>query len=425
MLSSASRNGHLQPLADVCGTLLDLPRVLVDDRAAMAFNHTELPETELGPAVVKAVGAAAPPPMRMMVARGLAPLGPRDLLVALYHLWVGDNEKLRDEAGKTVTTLPPNLLQGALQDAALPAGVLDFVARRLHDNEAVLTGVVAHKNVHDETLVGVARSCPDNVCDVLADNQTRWVACPAIVEALYQNKNCRMSVAHRMVEFAVREGIELKLANIEEIRQALGNAAAPDPKRDALFRAAEEAVDVELDVDAAPFAQTEDDPLGDLLDDDFELPLEEDVKEVVPQTAEKEEVNENSQAAIQALSPMEKIRLAMLGGAFARGILVKDNNKSVAMAAIKSPKVKESEVTGMCMNRSLHPEVIRYITTRRDWVKLYTVKLNLVLNPKTPLQSAMTYLGHLHASDVKKVSRSHNIPAGVKQAARRKLSQRQ
>jgi hypothetical protein len=69
-------------------------------------------------------------------------------------------------------------------------------------------------------------------------------------------------------------------------------------------------------------------------------------------------------------------------------------------------------------------EVIRYIAKRREWIKLYQVKLNLVLNAKTPMNDAMSLLGHLYPHDVRKVSRSKNIPSALAQAAKRKEGQR-
>src|SRR5690606_30950543 len=65
-----------------------------------------------------------------------------------------------------------------------------------------------------------------------------WLRFPAIVEALYQNPNCRMSVIHRVLELAVRQGIDVRLPNMEEIRSEIGNGVPPDPSRDALFREA-------------------------------------------------------------------------------------------------------------------------------------------------------------------------------------------
>jgi hypothetical protein len=196
----------------------------------MAFAHAPLEATELGPVAGKFVGAEAPPKMRKMAAAGLAPLPPRDMLVALYQLWA-TNDEHADVAGKTVEGLPAAVLDGALADSKLPPGVLDLLGRKFARNDVVLTKVVRHARVDDETLIGVARVCPESVCDVLADNETRWLACPAIVTSLYNNRHARMSVIHRMIELAERQRVELTLPAMDEIRQALAESGPVDESR--------------------------------------------------------------------------------------------------------------------------------------------------------------------------------------------------
>lgn len=426
----------------------------------MAFQHRPLSEAELGPGVWKVVRPGAPAPLQGMVARGLAPLPPRDLVVALYQLWVTNAPDLSEQAARTVEGLPMPMLAGALGDPGLPPGVLDFIARKLPRKVEVLEVVVRHSQVDDETLLGMSRICPEPICDLLADNQSRWLRQPAIVEALYQNPNCRMSVAQRMIELAVREGLELKLPNIEEIKQAIASRANPredesSEEDDHEFRqlaqrviegqdrvvervqdaaAQDELGEAELEAEEEP----SDEDLAELAGLDAALASaarqeaadadadedEEDDGAPVEAADERPQIKGDRVSQISKLSPMKKIRLALIGNAFERGVLIRDANKAVCMSAIKSPRVKENEVVNYCANRSLSHDVVRYIATRRDWTKLYAVKLNLVLNPKTPMASAMTFLAHLHAHDVRKVAHSRNIPNALAVAAKRRMAKR-
>jgi hypothetical protein len=402
------------------------------------------------------VRPGAPAPLQGMVARGLAPLPPRDLVVALYQLWVTNVPDLADQAAKTVIGLPPKLLGAALSDPGMPPGVLDFVGRKLPRQLEALEAIVRHPAVHDQTLVGLSRVCPESICDLLSENQDRWLRCPAIVESLYQNPNCRMSVAQRMIELAVREGLDLALPNIEEIKQAIfagssePQSAAEVAADDEQFRQAAQrviagqdqvvermvaaAVDEEVDPDAVVLEdpQEVDEVLAALeaaldqgADDELELPLQADAPPpAAAPGADKPEVKGERVTIISKLSMMKKIRLAIMGNAFERAVLIRDSNKAVCLSAIKSPRVKENEVVAYCANRSLAHDVIRYIAGRREWTKLYSVKLNLVLNPKTPMSSAMALLSHLHAHDVRKVAHSRNIPSSLATAARRKMDQR-
>ncbi len=416
-----------------------------------AFAHRTLEQAEAGPGVWRVVGPDAPAPLRGMVARGLAPLPPRDLLVALYQIWVSNDPDLATVAAKTLEGLPPAILNGALDDPALPAGVLDLLGRKLPRNVDVLDRVVRHRQVADETLGGIARICPDPICDVLADNQERWSRYPAIVEALYQNPNCRMSVVHRMLEFAVRENIDVRLPNMDEIRAALAESSA-EPERDDMFRqataglqqshakaiehvvaaGAADTVDLDSLSDDVPagfdlealLAQTATDDLSLPLDAEQDAPVDEAVQQAAVAAVERATGGQGLFFTISKLKPMEKMRLALIGGSFERFVLVRDSNKAVAMSAIKSPKVNDNEVVGYAANRTLAREVISYISKRREWTKMYSIQLHLVLNPKTPMATAMGFLGRLYPHDVKKVAFSKNIPSALATAARRKLEQR-
>lgn len=407
----------------------------------MAFAHASLEDAQLGPVAAKFVGEAAPPKMHKMVAAGLAPLPPRDLLVALYQLWVGNGEH-SERAGKTVEGLPDAVTEGALSDARLPAGVIDLLGRKLARNEKILGQVVRHANVDDETLIGVSRVCPERICDVLADNETRWLKCPAIVAGLYQNRHCRMSVVHRMIELAEREGVDLPLPAMDEIRIALAESGPPDEERDDMFKRVhstekavkEEAKLIDLlggaDVDDALELPEFADDDGELFDGelpDLDALAQAAAAEPSALAAEPEAQPLSKESRLQQIlqmRPMEKIRTAILGDKYDRSLLVRDSNKTVSMAAIRSPKVRDDEAVSYSANRSLAAEVVTYISNRREWVKLYSVKLNLVMNPKTPMARSMSLLAFLNNADVQKVARSKNIPSALATAAKRKVQSR-
>jgi len=418
----------------------------------LAFAHRVLEAEETGPAVWRLIGTDAPARMRGMVARGLAPLPPRDLVVALYQIWVANDPELSEVAANTVEGLPPGIVFGALDDPKLPPGVLDFLGRKLPRNADILERVVAHRGVADESLSGIARICPESVCDIIADNQERWLLHPPIVESLYQNPNCRMSVIHRVLELAVRENIQVRLPNMDEIRQALLEDSDVDPERDEVFKqvagaavqqthakviekvqsagAAEELDLDQLRDDVGAVDLDFDKMFSTTASDDLSLPFEDETASeqtpVLVPTPELEQKlgGDGKYVQISKLKPMEKIRLALLGSTFERFVLVRDSNKAVAMSAIKSPRVNENEATAYAANRTLSRDIIGYIAKRRDWTKLYSIQINLVLNPKTPLAIAMNLLQRLYPHDLKKVAFSKNIPSSLAVAARRRMDNR-
>jgi hypothetical protein len=103
---------------------------------------------------------------------------------------------------------------------------------------------------------------------------------------------------------------------------------------------------------------------------------------------------------------------------------MRDPNRMVAMAAIRSPRITDSEVLKAASNRSVSEDVIRYIANQRDLTKNYQVKLSLVQNPKCPVALSLKYLPLLNVDDLKHVAKSKNVPGALSTGARRLLQNR-
>ena len=86
------------------------------------------------------------------------------------------------------------------------------------------------------------------------------------------------------------------------------------------------------------------------------------------------------------MSVFQKIKLGRLGNKEARGLLVRDRNKVVALATITSPKVTDNEVVGFSQSRNVSDEVLRVIAQNRHWTRNYKVKMALATNPRCPLK---------------------------------------
>jgi hypothetical protein len=138
-------------------------------------------------------------------------------------------------------------------------------------------------------------------------------------------------------------------------------------------------------------------------------------------TAER---RENMTQMILKMSVPQKIRLAILGNREARKLLIHERNKVIATAVLRSPKLSVSEILHFAQERGTPEDVILTICKRRTWLKNYQIKLALVTNPKTPLPTAIQFLGHLHDKDLQSLSRNKNIPAGISQNAWQVLRKR-
>jgi len=108
-----------------------------------------------------------------------------------------------------------------------------------------------------------------------------------------------------------------------------------------------------------------------------------------------------------------------LGNREARDILVRDPNKMVALAAVRSPKIQEAEIDAISKSKHVCEEVLRQIASTKEWSKLYHIKFNLASNSKTPIPLVMQFLPHLREPDLRKLAKSKNISQVVATQARR------
>jgi len=362
-----------------------------------------IPLKELPPALHKFCDPGAPVPARLMAAKGLVPLGPEELLTVLYQLSHDETAQVSEAARSKCLELPEAIVGGALA-GALDVRVLDYYCDRYVEKEAYLQAILLNQRTAGESVARLARVASEQTCELIATNEQRLLAHPRIIEHLYNNKKARMSTATRAVELAVRNGIVLEgIAAYNEVVQAIQG----------------ELIIEEDGPTPADEAFVESLSIGEVLEEEGDF-FEDDIDDDDPRAEKRKSL----QFLMGRMSDSEKIRMALLGSSAHRAVLVRDSNKTVSMAAIKAPTVNDQEAIAYSANRSLSEDVIRYIASNRDWTKHYSVKLNLVHNPKTPLPKAMTFLTHLRLNDIKLVSRSKNVPQAIAQAAKQQVRKR-
>jgi len=64
------------------------------------------------------------------------------------------------------------------------------------------------------------------------------------------------------------------------------------------------------------------------------------------------------------------------GNASERLLLVRDKNRLVASAAIRSPKIQDNEIVMISNSRNVSDDVLRIIASNREWTQSHQVKLN-------------------------------------------------
>jgi hypothetical protein len=363
--------------------------------------------TKLPPAAQKILDPAAPLAMKNMAAKAIVPgLKPADLVVVVALLAAG-TDAVGETARQTLAKLPPPVLNGAL-GADLEPFVIDRLAELYLGDEAAMEKLLRMPRIANETVETAAAHSGERVAELIATNEQRLLAHPPIIERLYMNKSTRMSTADRIIELAVRNRLELTgIPAYKEVAIAIGQELiaepAPEPTPDDIL-----------------FKETLHE--GEALRFD---PASEDTHTVSDEG--EEEVADKFvplYARIGQMTIAQKIRVAMLGTAAERMLLLRDSNRLVAAAAIRSPLIQEPEVVRVSASRMVSEEVLRMVSINKDWIKNYQIKVNLVMNPRTPFAMAARLVPYLREHELKSISKSKNVTGPVAQAAKQQLSRK-
>jgi hypothetical protein len=355
-----------------------------------AAPDIELILASLGPAR-KFADPSSPVEGRLMAARGALPLPPQQIASVLFVLTLDPEAEVKEKAGESLANLPDRVIDATLSAAIHPA-VLAWCAPRFEELPERLEQIALNAATSDETFCMLAALPHRRIVDIAAANQPRLLRCPALVDALSENPAASQSTLDRVLEFlGVDVGDAAKSEEpLPEVPEPLANTADPD---------------------AAPID----------VDDESDLP---------PELTEDsdEEVDEKALASlsvrIDEMSVIEKIKLARFGNAEARSLLVRDRNKLVASAAVRSPKLTESEAITFAKARNVCDEVLRIISNSREWTKSYQVKMAIVSNPKSPLGTAIKFLNYLTDRDLRGLMRSRDVPGQISTHARRILGRK-
>ncbi len=375
-----------------------------------------LDESELSPAVQRLVGTQAPAAMKQMAARGLAPLPPRDLVVALYQLALVGDETIRTAAAASAGKLPDPVLKVALP-AALPPQVLHFLAQKLAGRREAVELLLRNRALPDASVEYLASACGPDELDIISQDEQRMLRFPAIIAALYMNPRARASMALRAVELAARNGVTVDIPGFEDVVASL-NGVTLTAADDADFLAV-----VPESVAMLPPAQQETgepDPVHMTQEEIEKAQAEEEAGLFVSGKTEVEKKKRFEDLAI----PLQ-IRAATMGNAFDRAVAIRSSIRTVSMAAARSPGLRINEVVKFAANRALHEDVIRYISNKKEWVQLASIKLALLNNNKTPLGTAMRFLAYVTARELKFLAKSKNIPGPLQKAAKDLVQKRE
>lgn len=329
------------------------------------------------------------PEFLSFASRGLLPIEQDDLVGVLAFLATNADATIASNARASLAELPPRVVAGFARDEKVDPDVLGALINAT-DDVAVLEALIRNRATRDETIRELARRTIPHLQEVIVINQERILRTPAILDALLENPLVSGDVRRRALEtreefFEKKSRIEAALASMEDETIALDAIAD-------LLAAAEQSEETE---------QTLHMPEG-----------EQDLEKV------------SVWLAILKMTVSDKVRCAFRGGMTERGILIRDRNRLVCTAVIRSPRITESEVEAIASMRNIEEEVLRILSLNRQWVQKYPIIHALVRNPKAPVGVVLPLINRLTLRDLKNLSGDRGVPEVVRTSARKLYGQR-
>lgn len=355
----------------------------------------------------------APLSIRQAAARGVLPIPQEELLAILVFLQNDSDESIRKSVQKTIAaSFDEEALKRIAENSSTPVEVFEFLGMPPLRAPVILEALIQNKQAPDSTIARLAALVGAGLMDLLLVNLMRLLRSPFILEALEKNSNQTPDIRRRLKE--IREEffekrntyIPIHRTKTEEklVAEAQEGAAEPPEPGSALVLYSEK---IEEGEDVMSLT------LRSLADDGM------------TETAESSEDERVSTIRrIATLTVAERVQEALKGGREERLILIRDSNRLVAEAVLDSPKISDSEVESFAQMKNVSEEVLRILSTRREFVKNYSVLRSLVRNPKTPLATSLGMLNRILTTDLKTLARDKNIPETLRKMAQRQFQLR-
>lgn len=392
---------------------------------------TDIPWDKLGiPDSLRGVVApTAPRPLRLSAARGALPATPEVTLGLLYVLACGDDAEVRETALTTLRNIPG--LVNVVNQRTHPK-VLELLATTRPDQE-LDARIMVIRGANDRTAVMIAARANAEHCEIFCENHERLLLTPEVLVALHQNPACADAPLERAIAFL---RMQQSLPKLPAHRPGQAPAAAPAP-------APVPVLDIEAEIEAALMGKPSPHlaersrlemfdldkyATGGLEGFDFTFKDDDDFSlDMLEEGADEgdADLSANIEKRIAAMSVGKKLKLAYLGNKSVRNILIRDRNKMVAVAVVKSGRLTDAEVLAHAGNRNLPDEALREIATNREWTRKYPVKVALTNNPKCPPSVAVGLVTHLQAKDLASLARNRNVSSVVFTLAGKLAKQKQ
>jgi hypothetical protein len=386
-----------------------------------------------------------PSNLMQSAARGALSVPPAETIEILVYLAI--HHKLFGERARlTLAGWDEEASLAAAADSKTSAEVLGYFVAPENLRPRLLPALAENPSVSEESLDALAVSGSRSIVENLLSS-TRVMNSPRLLQALQTNANLR---PNELAEI----GKKLAVLETDPAVEATTEADAPD-------EVVETTIAKFLDENAAELAAEKDKPfqaIGISLEEEG-VPAEEvepltavtatasaDVSKTAAETpaiaakgrpgsaaviADKarkallgEDRRDSTLQKIAKLDIRGRITLAMRGNKEERSILIRDSTKLVSLAVLDSPKVSDAEVEKFALQKNVLESVLRAIPMKRKFAKNYNIMRNLVQNPRTPLDLALSLMKNLLAHDLKNLSGNKEVSDTIRKLALRMYRQK-
>lgn len=403
--------------------------------ASIPYDKLNIPDN-----LRKNVEPDSPKPMRLATAKGVLPIAPDHLLGMLTVLAADAEADVREAALASLKTLP-NVV--SLLGQRTHAKVLEVLAQ-VRTERALDERIITLRSTNDRTAMMIAARADARLCELIAANHERLLITPDLLLALHKNPQCSEADFERANAFLRMEHCAPELPEEEAAaapaQKPVANATTPAPVPNLtpapvrpVAPPPEPTFDLDAEIEAAlagkesPMLvarrQLEMFDIDKLANIDtplegfsFDFKSDEDFSIEMVDDGEGDTDNEvklTIAKQIAGMSPGKKIKLAYVGNKEVRGILIRDKNKQVALAVVKSGRMSDAEAISFAGNRNMISEVLREISANGEWMRKYPLKVALVNNPRCPPSIAVPIVNQLQSKDLGALSRNKNVSSVI------------
>ena len=339
-----------------------------------------------------------PDNVRLAAARGALPLPVQDLMRVQVFLASEDpSDEVRSLAAQALVHRDASDTAAVMVDEGVPGEVATYFAALVETPASVVEALAQNSACPETALNRLASRHEPGVLDRLLRNEVLLIRYPDSLALLEVNDGLSPGQRDRLAEIRLHF-VERPLAHADPDAPPLEPEVAQQVVE--AMVAAEE-YERESATSAPPAGAA-----------DHSEPEEEDGSQ------------KQAMFRIMDMTTAEKVKLAFLGSAEERVILLRDSNRVVASSVLKSPRVSDKDAEVYANMRSLSEELIVMISNKRDWMRNYQVMLGVVRHPKSPPRITMNLMPLVKDRELKLLSKDRNLPETTRQQVRRTFQAR-